>query len=46
VNASGLRWFSLMLLTLIPWDNRIWALPLSFLMAFVPSQRYHEERGR
>ena len=43
VKASGLRWLSLMLLTPIPWANRIWALP--FLTALVPSQRYHEERG-
>ena len=32
-----------MLLTPIPWANRIWALP--FLTALVPSQRYHEECG-
>ena len=43
VKASGLRWLSLMLLTPIPWTNRIWALP--FLTALVPSQRYNEERG-
>ena len=43
VNASGLRWLSLMLLTPIPWANRVWALP--FLTALVPSQRYNEERG-
>ena len=43
VKASGLRWLSLMLLTPIPWANRIWALP--FLTALVPSQRYNEERG-
>ena len=43
VKAGGLRWLSLMLLTPIPWANRIWALP--FLTALVPSQRYHEERG-
>jgi hypothetical protein len=27
VKASGLRWISLMLLTPIPWAQRIWALP-------------------
>ena len=43
VKASGLRSLSLMLLTPIPWANRIWVLP--FLTALVPSQRYHEERG-
>ncbi|WP_225430198.1 transposase [Deinococcus detaillensis] len=45
VKASGLRWLSLMLLTPIPWANRIWALALPFLTALVPSQRYHEKRG-
>ena len=43
MNASGLRWLSLMLLTPISWANRTWACP--FLTALVPSQRYHEERG-
>jgi len=43
VKASGLRWLSLMLLTPIPWANRVWALP--FLTALVPSRRYNEERG-
>jgi len=44
VKASGLRWLSLMLLTPIPWAQRIWALP--FLTALVPSQRYNERHGR
>ena len=44
VKASGLRWLSLMVLTPIPWANRVWALP--FLTALVPSQRYNEQRGR
>jgi len=43
VNASADRWLSWMLLTPIPWANRIWALPC--LTALVPSQRYHEQRG-
>jgi hypothetical protein len=44
VKASGLRWISLMLLTPIPWAQRIWALP--FMTALAPSERYYEERGR
>ena len=43
VNASGLRWLSLMLLSFIPGASRLWALP--FLTARVPSHRSHEERG-
>ena len=43
VNASGLRWLGLMLLTPIPWAERVWACP--FLTALVPSQRDNEERG-
>ena len=34
VEASGLRWMSLMLLVPIPWAGRVWALP--FLTALVP----------
>lgn len=44
VKASGLRWISLMLLTPIPWAQRIWALP--FMTVLAPSERYYEERGR
>lgn len=44
VNASGLRWLSVMLLAPIPWAKRVWALPV--LTALAPSERYHEERGR
>jgi DDE superfamily endonuclease len=43
VKASGLRWFSLMLLTPVPWAGRAWALP--FLTALAPSERYARERG-
>jgi hypothetical protein len=39
VKASGLRWLSLMLLTPIPWAQRVWALP--FLTALAPSERYY-----
>jgi hypothetical protein len=44
VKASGLRWLSLMLLTPIPWAQRVWALP--FLTALCPSERYYEQRVR
>jgi len=44
VKASGLRWISLMLLTPIPWAERVWALP--FMTVLAPSERYYAERGR
>ena len=44
VKASGLRWLSLMLLALVPWAGRTWALP--FLTALVPSERYCQAGGR
>ena len=44
VKASGLRWISLMLLTSIPWAQRIWALPVMTVLA--PSERYYQARGR
>jgi hypothetical protein len=44
VKASGLRWISLMLLTHLPWAQRVWALP--FMTVLSPSERYYEERGR
>lgn len=44
VKASGLRWMSVMLLTHIPWAQRIWALPV--LSALAPSERYYQARGR
>jgi hypothetical protein len=44
VKASGLRWISLMLLTPIPWAQRIWALPV--MTALAPSERYYETCGR
>jgi DDE superfamily endonuclease len=44
VKASGLRWISLMVLTVIPWARRVWALPC--LTALAPSERYYEDRGR
>jgi hypothetical protein len=44
VKASGLRWVTLMLLTLIPFAQRIWALP--FLTVLAPSERFYGQRGR
>jgi hypothetical protein len=44
VKASGLRWISLMLLTHLPWAERVWALP--FMTVLAPSERYYAERGR
>jgi hypothetical protein len=44
VKASGLRWLSLMLLTPIPWAQRVWALP--FLTVLAPSERYYHNQGR
>src|SRR5215217_5290734 len=44
VKTSGLRWLCMMLLTPIPWAQRVWALP--FLSVLAPSQRYHQERGQ
>jgi hypothetical protein len=44
VKTSGLRWISLMLLTPIPWAQRVWALP--FLTVLAPSERYHEQRHK
>ena len=42
VKTNGLRWIALMLLTPIPWAQRVWALP--FLTVLAPSERYHEQR--
>jgi hypothetical protein len=44
VKASGLRWIGLMLLTRIPWAERIWALPIMTVLS--PSERYYQARGR
>jgi hypothetical protein len=44
VKASGLRWVTLMLLALIPFAERIWALP--FLTILAPSERYYENSVR
>ena len=42
VKTHGLRWISLLLLTPIPWAQRVCALP--FLSVLAPSERYHEQR--
>ncbi len=42
VKASGLRWFSVMLLAPVPWATRVWALP--FLTALAPSEQYARRR--
>ncbi len=44
VKSSGLRWLSMMLLTPIPWAQRVWALPCLTVLA--PSERYHQTRGQ
>jgi len=44
VKASGLRWISMQVLTVVPWAGRIWGLP--FLTVLAPSERYNAERGR
>jgi hypothetical protein len=41
VKTGGLRWLSLMLLTPIPWAQRVWALP--FLTVLTPSERFSQE---
>ena len=43
VKTSGLRWLSFMLLTEVPFAQRVWALP--FLTVLCPSEKYNEERG-
>ena len=44
VEASGLRWISLMWLGHVPWAGRHWALPVLTVLA--PSARYYQQRGR
>lgn len=44
VKTSGLRWMVMMLLTPIPWAERVWALP--FLSVLAPSERFYQERKR
>src|SRR5215210_1478730 len=44
VKASGLRWVSLQLLAVVPWAQRVWALP--FFTVLAPSERYHQGSGQ
>jgi hypothetical protein len=44
VKTSGLRWLSLMLLTPIPWAQRVWGLP--FLTVLAPSERFSQSHDR
>jgi hypothetical protein len=44
VKTSGLRWIGLMLLTAIPWAQRLWALPVMTVLS--PSERFYQQRGR
>ena len=44
VKASGRRWVSLQLLAVVPWAQRVWALP--FFTVLAPPERYHQARGR
>ena len=44
VKTSGLRWISMMLLTPIPWAQRVWALP--FFTVLAPSERYNKQHRR
>jgi DDE superfamily endonuclease len=44
VKASGLRWWSRMLLVPIPWARRVWAW--LFLTVLAPSERDPQERGQ
>jgi len=44
VKSSGLRWISLMLLTTIPWAERVWALPIMTVLS--PWERYYQQRQR
>lgn len=42
VKASGLRWVTVMLLSCVPFAQRVWALP--FLTLLAPSARYYGKR--
>jgi hypothetical protein len=44
VKVSGLRWLCCMLLTHMPWAQRVWALP--FMTVLCPSARFYEQRNR
>ena len=42
--TSGLRWMCMMLLSPIPWAQRVWALP--FFTVLAPSVRYYDQSKR
>lgn len=42
VKASGLRWVTMMVLTCVPFAQRVWALP--FLTLLAPSERFYGQR--
>ena len=44
VKSSGLKWVTMMLLTVVPFARRVWALP--FLTLLVPSKRCNAQRAR
>ncbi|MBI5877655.1 MAG: transposase, partial [Chloroflexi bacterium] len=44
VKTSGLRWITVMLLSPIPFAQRIWALP--FLTMLAPSERFYADKAR
>jgi len=44
VKVSGRRWLGCMLLPLLSWANRVWALPCMTVLC--PSERFYEQRGR
>lgn len=44
VKSMGLRWVSLMLLTTVPWSNRVWALP--FLTVLAASRQTNQTAGK
>ena len=44
VFSFGLRWVSMMVLVLVPWSTRVWALP--FLTVLAPSKRTNQANGK
>jgi hypothetical protein len=44
VKCLGLKWISMMLIVLLPWSSRYWALP--FLTILAPSKRANEKEGK
>lgn len=44
VFSFGLRWVSMMVLVVVPWSTRVWALP--FLTVLAPSKRTNQANGK